>query len=249
MIYYLILDLSAVLICGWTGYFLVHDSKSVSALNLSVLLIAYAVIFILMAFMRRVPLVRIIAAPESADRLPFAIRLPIDILLFLALIIIAMEPFVEERIEVVVAFAPPVAIYAGVMRALRAARPVQKRTFAIVFAVSIIGMLGYAGHAFFSDFAYRTVIAILLVWPVVRIVWYGRLALRDATKRRVDLFAVNVLASTGFVAGAVLAMQVEPAREQVVELTWVVIPAALAVILVRLAPRMWLKDASAADAA
>jgi len=247
MIYYLILDLSAVLICGWTGYFLVHDSKSVSALNLSVLLIAYAVIFILMAFMRRVPLVRIIAAPESADRLPFAIRLPIDILLFLALIIIAMEPFVEERIEVAVAFAPPVAIYAGLMRALRAARQVERRTFNIVFAASAIALLGYAGYAFASDFAYRTVIAILLVWPVVRIAWYGRLVTKEATKARINLFAVSVLASTGFVAGAVLAMQVEAEREQVMELTWVVIPVALSVILVRLAPRMWQKDVSASD--
>lgn len=241
MIYYFLLDLSAVLICGWTGYFLAHNSKTASALHLGVLLAGYAIVFGGAAFLRRTRVLRMLAVPDAADaeRLSFGVRLPLDILIFLVPAIIAMAPFGERDIQKIMTFAAPVAVYAGIMRTLRTSRAIEKQTFTFVFVAVVIGLLVLAGFGLTTH--YGTIVAVLLVWPVVRIAWYGRLVFQETTKRRIDLFAVNALAGTGIVAGAVLEMQVGPEREQVFDMTWAIIPVALSVILVRLAPRIWHK--------
>jgi len=127
------------------------------------------------------------------------------------------------------------AAYVGLAESVRGARAISRGAFSAVMGAMIGGLLLFAAVALSRP--YGLISAVLAVYLGLRIALYGRGVLARCTAVRLGVFAETTLAAFGFFAAAVLIARAPGERQNMNELIWPIVAAAVSVVLVRFTPR------------
>jgi hypothetical protein len=240
----LICDLAVVLVGLWLGYFLTHNWRTMHVQRLVFIalgaVVCYAGIGLALLGAGRRPvalgvaLAGAVAAGLGNERVPFAlailavaallretvgrgrpaVRFVFGLLFAAAATCVGLVvtlPVSGQAGQICFAFA----CYIGLAEALMGGRDVPKNTFSTVFALMLATMLTVGALAMGRP--YGVVSAAFVVWLGLRLIWSGRVVLRDMNAGHVRLYAESALLSCGFLAAALLASNIGPSEQTVGE--------------------------------